>query len=360
MNFSFVIPLSAAIVLFTLVGLILRAFLKTKLITFIYLAVVPLGFGLWTVNRTIAAVMPFEIDLFQISNLSYIIAPLFLIYFFDLIAKGTFTWKCSFFSFYGGSLAVGAIFVDKYDVEVVPGVGSIQKELFQPYFYMVLYLYILLIIILFARHLYLAYKKNKGESKKKLKQINIVFLTSILGIFTVNALRTLRLIDYPYICNVDVLFLVLGFGTLSWWYLKYAYLFHLDLIDVQLIGLVVFDNNGPLLYSYEFQSGVKSDRDLFVGALSGIDALFKEVLSSGEHLTEVKQESNIILLESGKGITLGLITNVSTLMTRNWLLQFRISFEKDFKTELEKYFDTGLVDFDDRPDTLVRKIFLHQ
>lgn len=360
MNLSFVIPLCAAIVLFILVGLILRAFLKTRLITLICLAVVPLGFGIWTVNRTIAALMPFEVDLFQISNLSYIIAPMFLIYFIDLIARGTFSWKSSFFSFFGGGLAVGAIFVDKYDVEVVPGVGSVQKELYQPYFYMGLYLYILLIIILFTRHLYLAYKKNKGESKRKLKQITLIFLISILGIFAFNALRTIRLIDYPYICNVDVLFLVFGFGTLSWWYLKQSYLFHLDLLDVQLIGIVVFDNDGPLLYSYEFQSGIKSDKDLFVGALSGIDALFKEVLASGEALKEVRQESNIILLESGNGITLGLLTNISTIMTRNWLYQFRVGFEKEFNKELESYFKTGLVAFEDKPDVLVKKIFLNQ
>ncbi len=168
-------------------------------------------------------------------------------------------------------------------------------------------------------------------------------------------------IDYPYLNSVDTLFFTLGFGIISWHYLKRPHLFHLDLLDVQLFGLFVFDNNGPLLYSYEFQTAALkgADKDLFVGALAGIDSLFKEVLASDQHLKEVRQESNIILFESGKGITYGLMINRSTLMSRNWLYQFRVAFEKNFKAELEQYFRNQCLTFEKKPDILAKQIFLH-
>ncbi|HUY00462.1 MAG TPA: hypothetical protein VMV49_12960 [Candidatus Deferrimicrobium sp.] len=361
MNFTFIIPLSAAVVLFSLVVLIFRAFLKTRLSTLLFLAIIPLSFGVWMVDRTISAVSPIYIDLFRISNLCYIIGPMFLLYFVDLISKGFFSWKSIVLTFYGGMLAVGALFVDAYSVSWNPNSGWVQTVWEEPIFYIFLYLYILIIVLIFEGHLFTAYSKNKGDNKQFLKRINIVFLISIVGIFIFNAARSLRLIDYPYLNSIDTLFIALGFGTLSWWYLKRSYLFHLDLLDVQLIGLLVFDNNGPLLYSYEFQSeGIRSNKDLFVGALAGIDSLFKEVLESEQPLKEVRQESKIIILESGKGITIGLVTNLSTIMTRNWVFQFRVAFEKEFKEDLENFFLTGLVGFENKPDPLVKRIFLYQ
>ncbi len=358
MNYTFIIPLSAAIVLFVLGGLILRAFYKTRLITLLYLVIIPFTFGIWMIDRTIAAFSPTYVDLFRISNLCYILAPMFLLYFIDLTSKGNFSWKSIVFSFYGGGLVLSALFLDEYVVAYNPNSGWIQVTWEVPFFYIFMYLYILLVVILFERHLFQAYSKNKGDNKQNLKQINIVFLVSIAGIFISSALRSLRMIDYPYLNSIDALFLALGFGTLSWWYLKKSYLFHLELVDIQLLALLVYDNNGPLLYSYEFQTGIKSDKDLFVGALAGIGSLFKEVLESQQNLKEVRQESNIILLEPGKGITIGLVTNLSTIMTRNWVFQFRVAFESQFTKQLETYFSIGMIDFDNKPDLLVKKIFL--
>ena len=361
MNFTFLIPLSAAVVLFSIAILIIRALFKTRLITLLVLEMIPLGFGFWMVDRTISAVSLVYIDFYRISNLCYILAPMFLIYFVDLIAKGTFTWKSIVFTFYSGSLTVAALFLDEYTVGYNPNSGWVQIAWDQPLFYVFLYIFILLVVLFFLHHLFLAYSNNKGESKKLLKHIVLIFVISILGIFLFNSLRSLRLIDYPYLSSVDTLFFTLGFGFISWQYLKRPHLFHLELLDVQLYGLFVFDNNGPLLYSYEFQAASLkgTDKDLFVGALAGIDALFKEVLSSDQPLREVRQESNIILLESGKGITFGLVTNHSTLMSRNWLYQFRVAFERLFKAELAQYFSTKRLDFETKPDTLVRQIFLN-
>jgi hypothetical protein len=361
LNLGFIIPLSAAIVLFALGILITREYTQTRLITLMYLAVIPLSFGIWMINRTIAAVSPTYIDLFRISQSCVVVAPMFLLFFLDLITKEHFTWRSTVFSFYGGALLIGVLFLDEYTVGYNPNSGWVQTALHQPILYIFLYLNTLLIVLLFARHLFQSYSKNRGENKQVLKRIIIIFIVSILLTFFFNAVRTMRLLDYPYLNSIDSLTIALGFGTLSWWYLKRSYLFHLDLIDVQLLALLVFDNNGPLLYTYEFQSeGIKSDRDLFVGALAGIDSLFKEVLESEQALKEVRQESNIILLESGTGITIGLVTNLSTLMTRNWVYQFRVAFEREFKGDLEEYFATGLVGFEAKPDRLVKSIFFYQ
>jgi hypothetical protein len=340
--------------------MILRELFKTRLVTLMILEIIPLSFGFWMVDRTISAISLTYVDFYRISNLCYILAPMFLIYFVDLIAKGIFTWKSVGFTFYSGALTVAALFIDEYTVGYNPNSGWVQVAWKQPLFYIFLYLYILLIVLVFLRHLFIAYSNNRGENKHLMKQIVLIFTISILGIFIFNSLRSLRLIDYPYLNSVDTLFFTLGFGMISWHYLKRPYLFHLDLLDVQLYGLFVFDNHGPLLYSYEFQAAsLKSaDKDLFVGALAGFDTLFKEVLAGDQNLKEVRQESNIIILESGKGITFGLVTNRATLMSRNWLCQFRVAFEKNFKADLAQYFATQRLDFETKPDTLVRQIFL--
>ena len=219
---------------------------------------------------------------------------------------------------------------------------------------------ILIAVAIFGAHLVIAYRKNKGRSKQILKRIIIIYFISILGIFVFNALRCLRLIDYPYLNSLDAVFIALGFGYLSWQYLKRPHLFHLDLLDVQLYGLFVYDNDGPLLYSLEFQlKGFKNKEEMITAALAGVDSLFKEILQSDQPLKEVKQESNVVLFERGKTITVGLVCNLSTLMTRNWLYQFRAEFEKAFKKELEEYTKSKFVGFGDKPDKLAKKIFLH-
>ncbi|MFX0134785.1 MAG: hypothetical protein ACFFDN_14180 [Candidatus Hodarchaeota archaeon] len=363
MDLTFLMPLSASVVLFILSILILRALIKTRLITLLYLFIIPFNFGIWMFNRTILAASPYYIDLFRINHLCYIIIPIFLSMFVDFTSTGNFSWKSIVASFYAGALAIGALFIDKYEVKYVPSSGWVQFTLHTPIYYVFLYsFYLIFAIPVFEKHLLTAYFKNRGENKELLKKINIVFLISIFGVFIFNGLRTMRMIDYPFINSLDTLFFGIGFGYLSWQYLKRPYLFHLDLIDVQLYGLYVFDNNGPLLYSYAFQpKGVKEDdKELVASALAGIDGLFKEILSSDQPLTEVRQKSTLIILEKGTGITFGLVTNMSTLMTRNWLYQFRIDFEKEFSESVKKYFEFKIVEFENRPDKLIKRIFFYQ
>ncbi|MFB0562082.1 MAG: hypothetical protein ACETWM_12835 [Candidatus Lokiarchaeia archaeon] len=360
-NFTFLIPLIAATVLLSLAILIFKNLIKTRLITLLILEAIPLGFGIWMLDRTINAASMHYVDLFRLSNLCYILGPMFLVFFVDLISRGDYTWKSIAFAFFGGAISVGALFLDQYIVGYNLNSGWIQIFWLQPLIYVFVYSYIFLIaVIIFGGHLVKAYRKNRGKDKQTLKRIIIIYFVSIAGIFVFNSLRSLRLIDYPYINSLDAIFIALGFGYLSWQYLKQPHLFHLDLLDVQLYGLFVYDNDGPLLYSYEFQvKGFKNKEEMITAALAGVDSLFKEILQSDQPLKEVKQESNVVLFERGKTITVGLVCNLSTLMTRNWLYQFRAEFEKEFKKELEEYTKSKFVGFGDKPDKLAKKIFLH-
>ncbi len=362
MNYSFLLPLCAAIVLFILVVLVLHRLVRIRLVTLLVLSVVPLGFAIWMTNRALAALLLTPVDLFRINNLCYIIGILFLVFFVDITSKGSLSWRSIVFAFWAGSLTIGALYLDVYTIQYNPSVGWVQLWE-QPIFYIFLYLYEFLIaIFVFGVHITRAYRRNKGYNKQLLKRVVLIFFISILGVFIFTALRQLRFLDYPYLNSLDALFFVLGFGYIAWQYVRLPHLFHLDVLDIQLFGLFVYDNDGPLLYSYQFQptSDFKSREDMITAALSGIDTLIKDILSSDEVLQEIRQESNILLLERGDRITLGLVSNLSTLITRNWLLQFRMAFEKTYTKELARYFTTHQIQFDTSPDILVRKIFLHE
>ncbi len=361
MNFTFIIPLIALIILFALLIILIRYLIKIRLITLFFMSVFPLTLGIWMINRVITALSIDYIDPFRISNICYTIGPLFLVLFLDLISKGRFTWKSICFSFYAGGLIISALFLDDYRVGYNHDSGLVIVN-YTTSFYIFIHLYILIIVlILFGYYLYSAYLRNSGKEKKILKRISIVYFVSVLGTFIFSILRSFRLIDYPYINSIDALFLAIGFGYMAWNYLKTPYLFHLDMVDINLMALFVYDNNsGILLYSYEFKAKKFECKELISGFFKGIDSLFKEILASDQPLKEVRHGSNIVLFNQGSYVSIGLLTNHSTIVTNNWLYNFRVEFEKEFRRELDYYFETQALDFEDKPDSLVKKIFLHE
>ena len=361
MNLTFIIPLIAAIILISLFFILIRNLVKTRLITLLLMAIFPLTLGIWMINRVITAISLDYIDPYRLSNLCYIIGPLFLVLFMDLISKGRFTWKSILFSFCAGSLVIVALFIDDYRIAYNPNVGWVIVSYTIP-FYICIHLYVLIIVlILFGSYLYRAYLRNTGQEKLILRRISIIYFISVLGTLIFSMLRSFRVIDFPYVNSIDALFLAIGFGYMAWNYLNTPHLFHLDMVDVNLIALFVYDkNSGILLYSYEFKTEILGAKELISGIFKGIDSLFKEILASDQPLKEVRHGSYIILFNHGTEISIGLMTNLSTIMTNNWLYRFRIEFEKDFKNELEMYFKTQGLDFENKPDYLVKKIFLSE
>ena len=362
MDLTFLIPLSAAIVLFILSYLVVRQLIRTKLITLLYLAIFPIAFTIWMISRIIMIISIEFFDPFRLNHSSYIIGAMFLVFFTDLASNGKFSWRSLLFSFYGGSLIMSALFIDKYVVGYIDPTGWVQMSVEFPIYYIFLFFFeFLVIFVIFGGHLIQAYLKNVGDEKKKLRTILIIFfLTSTSG-FLFTALRTARHLDYFFVNSLDALFMALGFGFIAYQYLKYPHLFHLDVLDVQLYGIVVYDRvSGILLYSYEFKSFELKSKELIPGFFTGINILFKEILMSNQVLKEVHHGSNIILFEEGKNISMGLITSHSTLMTSNWLFQFRVQFEREFEEEINIFLQTQALTFEQKPDTLVRKIFLFE
>jgi len=357
MHFAFIIPLTAAIILFGFSSLIFKYFLKTRLITLLLILVLPLVFGIWMINRTILAICPIYIDMHRLSNILYIIGPMFLVIFIDLIEDGKISWTSLFFSFYGGCLLIGAIFIDRYTVGYNEISGWVQVDFETPIFYIFLYSYIFIIFfIITGRYLFIIYRENKGGNKIMLRNFFIVYIVSISGTFVFSALRIVRLLDYPYLNSFDALFIVIGFGYISWAYIRHPEIFHLDLLDLHISGLFVYDSTtGIMLYNYEFHQFER--RDLITTAFSGMSSLLKEILESDQPLKELRQGDNIVLFDSSKRITVGLVINLSTIITKNWLYQFRSRFEKCYKKELDEYFISSEITFGEKPNGLVKQIF---
>jgi hypothetical protein len=357
MHFTFIIPLTAAIILFGFSALIFKYFLKTRLFTLLLILVLPLVFGIWMINRTILAISPTYIDVHRLSNVLYIIGPMFLVIFIDIIDDGKISWTSLVFTFYGGCLLIGALFIDQYTVGYNEISGWIQVEYSYPIFYVFLYLYnFIVFFIITGRYLFIIYNENKGTDKIILRNFFIVYIVSIFGTFLFNSLRMMRLLDYQYLNSLDALFIVIGFGYISWQYVKHPHVFHLDLLELHMLGLFVYDSNtGIMLYNYEFQQFER--RDLITTAFSGMSSLLGEILESDQRLREVRHGDNIVLFDSSKRITVGLVINLSTIITRNWLFQFRNQFEKCYAKELDEYFVSSEVAFGERPNALVKKIF---
>jgi len=144
-------------------------------------------------------------------------------------------------------------------------------------------------------------------------------------------------------------------------YLKYPYIYHLEMSDIQLIGLIVYDKKtGILLYAYEFKIESIEQKELISGLFSGVNMMFREILKNEQSIKEVRHGSNVVLFEETKTLHIGLITNLSTILTRNWLYQFRTEFERDFKEELNTFYTTQYLEFNDKPDSLVKRIFLYE
>ena len=216
MHFTFLIPLTAAIILFGFSTLIFKYFLKTRLYTLLLILVLPLVFGIWMINRMILAISPNYIDVHRLSNVLYIIGPMFLVIFVDIINDGKISWTSLVGSFYGGCLLVGAIFIDQYTVGYNEISGWIQVEYSYPIFYVFLYFYIFIIFfIITGRYLFIIYNENKGTDKIILRNFFIVYIVSIFGTFLFNSLRMMRLLDYPYLNSLDAAFIVIGFGYIS-------------------------------------------------------------------------------------------------------------------------------------------------
>jgi hypothetical protein len=360
MELTFLLPLIAAIVLFGLVIMTIRYYITTKLMTFLFFLAFSLMFGVIMILRIITILSTEDLHLYPASNLLYINGIWLLVIFIDLIAEGKSSSKTIFASYFAGALSISQLFIDKFNTQYVEGTGWVSVPQNLIHFGGFVVFAAISIFLFMGRYLFSLYNKSKGAHRKILGQIMIVFLITGggVGIFTVS--RSFLITTNGFINNMDAICIMLGFGYLQYMYLRHPTIFHIDMVDVELYGLFVYDRNtGNLLYSYIFDQTRFGGKEIIGSVLKGIDLVFKEILASDQQLKQIEHGSNFILFSEGNDLIFGLFTNVSSILTNNWLYRFRLDFEKEFAKDIEEYKRCNSICYDNQPDRIVRKIFLN-
>jgi hypothetical protein len=120
--------------------------------------------------------------------------------------------------------------------------------------------------------------------------------------------------------------------------------------------LVVHRTMSVLLLEYNFQTGKKTDGDLAGSAISGINMLLKEILSSEGHIKQIDHEDKKIYFTHGEETVNILITTGESEEYKYRLELFALDFEREYGVETLKNFDGDLSVFD-TPEDLVKKHF---
>jgi hypothetical protein len=358
MELTFLLPLFAAIILSGLILMAIKFYARTKLFTLLFFALFSSLFVAVMIIRVITTLSVQEIDLYWLSNLFYINGIWLLSIFVDIMTDGKLTFKAIIFSFFAGCLNISQIFLDEYTLEYVPSSGWLGKAQNFVHFGGFVVFAASIIFLSLGNYLIHGIKHSKGEGKKVLIQILIIFLVTGggVGIFTI--LRSFVLSDNGILNNLDTICIMIGFGYLQYKYIKHPTILHIDMIDVQLFGLCAYEKeSGNLLYEHIFDDEKYGVRNLIGSALKGVDVLFKEILSSDMTLKQVEHGSNFVLFSEGKYIVAGLIVNVSTIVTNNWVYQFRVEFEKRLEEEIQTYLKEHVIDFDKKAEKIVKDIF---
>jgi len=158
------------------------------------------------ITRVITAISTDYIDVFRLANVSYIIGPLFVIFFIDLVSKGKFTWMSVVFSFWAGCMVMAVLFIDYYKVEYNPISGWVMTE-YNIIIYIFTYVFVFLIIFLrFGEYIIRAYKRSKDKERKILKKILFIYFSCGTGAIIFSFIRSVRLIDIPLVNSFDAIF----------------------------------------------------------------------------------------------------------------------------------------------------------
>lgn len=120
--------------------------------------------------------------------------------------------------------------------------------------------------------------------------------------------------------------------------------------------LVVHRTMSVLLLEYNFQTGKKTDGDLAGSAISGINRLLKEILSSEGHIKQIDHQDKKIYFTHGEETVSILITNKESKEYRYRLELFALDFEREYGVETLKNFD-GDLSVIDKSEDLVDKHF---
>ncbi len=361
MNWAFLLPSIAAIFLMGLVIMTLKFYKTTHLITLLYFACFSVLFIIVMVLRIIETVSIENPNLYRYSNLCYINGIWLLALFVDMIRFGKLGWRSILASFSAGLLNTSQMFLDRFETVYLEGTGWVDTPRDYIHFGGFVIFAATIIFVFLGNYLISLYRKATGINKKFIQQLLIVFLITGGGVGFFTVARALLLSRSGIINNLDAICIVAGFGYLQYKYIQNPTFFHIDMIDLKLSALFVIDkNSGNVLYSYIFNTERFASKDLIGGVLKGLDLILKEILESDQPLKQVVHGKEFIIFDEGKDVVVGLFVNVSSIVTINWVKQFRTAFEKKFEKDIQRYKENCVVNACEDKDMLVRQIFLYE
>jgi MFS family permease len=89
--------------------------------------------------------------------------------------------------------------------------------------------------------------------------------------------------------------------------------------DKELIHLYVINEGGIVLIDYSFQKSEQVDADLFVGGISGVQAILQEMTKSDQKLKIIDHEDKKLLFEYGKQFSVSLLASKDLKILRTKL-----------------------------------------
>lgn len=175
------------------------------------------------------------------------------------------------------------------------------------------------------------------------------FLVNILGYYTVLDLNSLFVI-------IGALFMTRGWNKLPS-SIEFDWMKKMERL------LVVHLETSTLLYEYNFKTRTtgKDNKevsgDLAGSAISGINMLLKEILSSKGHIKQIDHQDKTIFFTNGEATVSIIITTGESEEYKYRLELFELDFEKKYGINILKQFDGDLSAFKD-VNSLVIKHFL--
>jgi CBS domain-containing protein len=104
-----------------------------------------------------------------------------------------------------------------------------------------------------------------------------------------------------------------------------------------LMLMVLCKKNGLVLFEYHFPGQQRIAADLFSGAMTSFDAMFREVLHSEGELKYIEIENKAILVENGTYSISILVQDQESIDSRKRLKMFENIFEESFLEYLQNY-----------------------
>ncbi|MBD3192435.1 MAG: hypothetical protein GF308_17480 [Candidatus Heimdallarchaeota archaeon] len=333
------------ILFFLSMNYLVNRFLPSLLFIFFFL-----GITFWSVTKLVSVLLPQTTDstfvlIWKMASLSLLILSLLIITFYrDLVMYSALSLPSVFAAFFAG-ITLGSLWFGNF-VEVNYSATGGWNTNYEKSFYLILLVYLVLVYVLMFIMLFRGLQKAQNQQQRQ--QIWFIILGLAIASIGGTAVNFLLNLFFPNLGDLDLIFVVIGFGIVALAYLKSPT--QIYFAPISAYYLLVIDNNGVPLLSHNFFEGGEEaltlDSALISGALSGIISLLKEALESKHTPNIVHFRDRILLLEKTESALFCVIADRDSMVLRSALKDFAREFELKFKDVLKDW--QGLVnDFDE-------------